>query len=108
MRGGRASQLEKKGFCAEGGISNYPHLCPAAEGRAEMKPLAVSRLATARSLYTSASYFLSFGTISPAELSSHDHVWQVCEDFGKSSRMRRRRRKRRAGAFRAVCVLPAT
>lgn len=61
-----------------------------------MKPLAVSRLATARSLYTSASYFLSFGTISPAELSSHDRVWQVCEDSGKSSR---RRRKRRAGAY---------
>lgn len=48
-------------------------------GGGEMKPLAVSRLATARTLYTSASYFLSFGTISRAELSSHDRVWQVCE-----------------------------
>lgn len=29
---GRASQLEKKGLCAEGGMCNYPHLCPAAAG----------------------------------------------------------------------------
>lgn len=67
-----------------------------------MKPLAVSRLATARILYTSASYSLSFGTIRAAELSSHDRAWPVCKDFGKSSM----RRKRRVEGVRAVSILP--
>lgn len=56
-----------------------------------MKLLAVSTLATARSLYTSASYSPSFGTISAAELSSHDRAWRVRKDFGKSSTSRKRR-----------------
>lgn len=72
-----------------------------------MKPLAVSRLATARSLYTSASYFLSFGTISPAELSSHDRVWQVLRRLWQKLE----EEEAEAAGWRvggAVCIQPAT